>query len=328
MGVDSTRGSSSVSNSVSSRGTSQGSSANATTSVNTTTPDVAQSNTVAKTPTVNFDQSTFEPAKNVASMPNLMSPTPIRNQQVDAAAFDPAKALEAAPELLGTTPLNPTPQTFVSDFEVPEGQLTFDAEGLETKGPYFSREAHWPGGASGVTIGRGYDMKGRSEETVRSDLIAAGVPDADAELLAQGAGLSGKEASDFTKREDVAAIEISPAAQKELFTKVYDHYESEVKRISSKDDAVAKYGSVDFDNLDPAIKDVAVDLIYRGDYTSSTRKEIQQHLVNNDLQGLYDVLSDESKMTGDWGVPQDRFERRRDYLRAALDANAAAAAQE
>jgi hypothetical protein len=327
MGVDSTRGSSSVSNSASSHGTSQGLSANATSSVSKTPPNAAQSTPVAKAATVNFDQSKFEPAKNVASMPNLLSSTPIRNQQVDAGAFDPAKAVTAAPELLGPTPLSPTPQTFVSDFEVPKGQLTFDAEGLETKGAYFSREAHWPGGASGVTIGRGYDMKGRSEETVRSDLIAAGVPDADAELLAQGAGLSGKKASDFTKREDVAAIEISPAAQKELFTKVYDHYESEVKRISSKDDTVAKYGSVDFDKLDPAIKDVAVDLLYRGDYTSSTRKEIQQHLVNNDLQGLYDVLSDESKMTGDWGVPQDRFERRRDYLKAALDAQAAAAPQ-
>ncbi|WP_225414543.1 pesticin C-terminus-like muramidase [Stigmatella hybrida] len=329
MGVDSTRSSSSGSSSVSSRSsTSQSSSANATTSVNKTTPDVAQSNPVAKTPTVNFDQSTFEPAKDVASMPNLMSSTPIRNQPMDAAAFDPAKALEAAPELLGATPLNPTPQTFVSDFEVPKGQLTFDAEGLETRGAYFSREAHWPGGASGVTVGRGYDMKGRSEETVRSDLIAAGVPDADAELLAQGAGLEGKAASDFTKREDVAAIEITPAAQKELFTKVYDHYESEVERISNKDDTVAKYGSVDFDNLDPAIKDVAVDLLYRGDYKPSTRTEIQQHLVNNDLQGLHDLLADESKMTGDWGVPQDRFERRRDYLQAALDAQAAAAPQE
>ncbi|MDC0713150.1 pesticin C-terminus-like muramidase [Stigmatella sp. ncwal1] len=328
MGIDSTRGSSSGSNSVSSRNTSQGLSANATTSVNKTTPDVAKSEAVTTASTVNFDQSRFDPAKNVSSMPNLLSSTPISNQKVEAAAFDPAKALEAAPELLEATPLSPTPQTFVSDFEVPEGQLTFDAEGLETKGPYFSREAHWPGGASGVTIGRGYDMKGRSEETIRSDLTAAGVPQADAELLAKGAGLTGKEASDFTKREDVAAIEITPAAQKELFSKVYDHYESEVKRISNKDDAVAKYGSVDFDNLDPAIKDVAVDLIYRGDYTSSTRKEIQSHIVNNDLQGLYDVLSDESKMTGDWGVPQDRFERRRDYLKAALDANAAAAAQE
>jgi hypothetical protein len=330
MGIDSTRGSSSVSNSASSRGTTQGLSGNATANVNKTTPTTttAQNNPVANTPTVNFDQSRFEPARDLSSMPNLMSPTPIRNQPMDTAAFDPAKAVEAAPELLGATPLNPTPETFVSDFEVPEGQLTFDAEGLETRGAYFSREAHWPGGASGVTIGRGYDMKERSQETVRSDLIAAGVPDADAELLSQGAGLKGKAASDFAKREDVKAIEISPAAQKNLFTKVYDHYESEVKRISNKDDAVAKYGSVDFDKLDPAIKDVAVDMIYRGDYTSSTRKEIQQHLVNNDLQGLYDVLSDESKMTGDWGVPQDRFERRRDYLRAALDAQAAAAPQQ
>jgi hypothetical protein len=323
MGIDSTSSSTSrsTSSSVPSDST-RGLSSPSTTSVtkDKAAADTVQGPAVSTNSPVNFDVSTFEPAKDLSAMPELFTSTPISEVKFDAAPFDPAKAVEAMPELLQATPLSPTPQTFVGDFTVPEGQLTFDAEGLETKGPYFSREAHWPEGASGVTVGRGYDMKHRSADTITSDLTAAGVPLAEAEILAQGAGLTGQDAADFIKREDVKAIEITPAAQKALFSTVYDHYESEVERISGKPDAVAKYGSVDWDNLDPAIKDVAVDLLYRGDYTTATRKEVQPLIVANDLQGLHDLLADEAKMTGEWGVPQDRFERRRDYLQAALDA--------
>lgn len=336
MGIDSVGGSSSRSSA--SRSSSNSVSSDNTRALSTATADKVAADAakdraaVAASP-VNFDQSSFEPARNLSGMPNLsgvsnlMSATPIANAPLDAAAFDPAQAVAAMPELLQATPLSPTPQTFVSDFTVPEGQLTFDAEGLETKGAYFSRVAHWPGGASGVTIGRGYDMKERTAEEVISDLTTAGVPQADAELLAQGAGLTGQEAADFIAREDVKAVEISSLAQKNLFTTMYDRYEADVKRISSKTDTVAKYGAVDWDKLDPAIKDILVDLRYRGDYTTATRKEIQPLVVANDLQGLRDLLSDETKMTDDWGVPQDRFERRRDYLQAAVDAQAAADAQ-
>ncbi|WP_224369034.1 pesticin C-terminus-like muramidase [Hyalangium versicolor] len=321
MGIDSVGGSSSRStqNSVSSNNT-RGLSSATSTRTDTAAETVAKDQAVATTPSVNFDASSFEAAKDLTGMPSLTSPTPISEMSLPDTAFDPVQSLGAMPELLGPDPLSPEPQTFVSDFTVPEGQLTFDAEGQEVKGAYFSREAHWPGGASGVTIGRGYDMKNRSEADVVSDLVAAGVPRADAEVLSKGAGLSGKEASDFIDKPEVKAVEISSLAQKNLFSTVYDKYEADVKRISEKPDTVAKYGSVDFDKLDPAIKDVAVDLIYRGDYTPTTRKEVQQHLVNNDLQGLKDLLSDETKMTQDWGVPKDRFERRRDYLQAALDA--------
>lgn len=327
MGVDSVGGSSSrsSSNSVSSDRT-RGLSSSSPPSVDKAAADVARDRAPSTASPVNFAQSSFEPARDLSGMPNLsgvsnrMSPTLINALATDAAPFDAANALAAAPELLQAAPLSPTPQTFASAFEVPEGQLTFDAEGMEAEGPYFSREAHWPGGASGVTIGRGYDMKHRSAETVISDLTAAGVPQADAEVLAQGAGLEGQAAADFIAREDIRNLEITPLAQKNLFSAVYDHYASEVRRISEKPDTVAKYGSVDWDNLDPAIMDVAVDLIYRGDYTTATRESVQPLIVANDLQGLHDLLADESRMTGDWGVPQDRFERRRDYLRAALDA--------
>jgi len=50
-----------------------------------------------------------------------------------------------------------------------EGGLTFDAEGQERRGRYFSRVAHVPGPWSGVTIGRGYDLKYRKADEVVND---------------------------------------------------------------------------------------------------------------------------------------------------------------
>ncbi|VVO35587.1 hypothetical protein [Pseudomonas fluorescens] len=63
--------------------------------------------------------------------------------------------------------------------KVPYGQLTFDVEGNDIEDEshplyrYFSRVVHWPGGASGITIGRGYDLGQRPAP--ESDLRAAGV---------------------------------------------------------------------------------------------------------------------------------------------------------
>lgn len=43
--------------------------------------------------------------------------------------------------------------------------MTFDQEGLENPGKkYHSRVPHVPSSSSGVTIGRGYDMKYKTNE--------------------------------------------------------------------------------------------------------------------------------------------------------------------
>jgi hypothetical protein len=228
-------------------------------------------------------------------------------------------SLQALDGMFSTTAVLATSKPKVEDpFTVPKGQLTFDAEGTEG-GKYHSRKTHWPGGASGVTIGRGYDMKERKKSSIINDLTGAGASKGDAELLANGMGKEGTAAASFVKQADVAKVEISAEAQKALFLAVYDEYVAIVRRISSKEDTVAKYGSVDVDQLHPAILDVAVDLAYRGDYTTKTRVSIQPLLVTNDLEGLCELLSDEDKMTKVWNVPKERFERRRDYLKAALD---------
>ena len=84
-------------------------------------------------------------------------------------------------------------------------------------------------------------------------------------------------------------------------------------RISSKADVVHKYGRTNWDTLNPLIKDVLVDLRYRGDYTGSTREVVQPPAVANDLAAFTAALTRRSYWEGR-GVPRDRYNRRRDYL--------------
>jgi hypothetical protein len=200
------------------------------------------------------------------------------------------------------------------DFHVPFGQLTFDAEGMETPGPYFSRKAHVPGPWSGVTIGRGYDMGQHSAAAIIADLTAAGVPRELAERFAPAAGLKGNAARRFIRSAGLTDAEITPAQQKALFIATYDTLAQDCMRICRKPDVVATYGPTVWEALEPRLRDVVVDLRYRGDYTPKTRKRVQPLIVANDLTGMRDALADEPYWCGQFGVPRDRFERRRDYL--------------
>ncbi len=62
-----------------------------------------------------------------------------------------------------------------------------------------SNRLHWPGGSSGVTLGPGYDMGGKSRSQVISDLTAIGVDRATAARIAEGAGLTGQAAGAFAR---------------------------------------------------------------------------------------------------------------------------------
>lgn len=88
----------------------------------------------------------------------------------------------------------------------------------------------------------------------------------------------------------------------------------DVARICTKRDVEERYGRTDFDALDARIRDVLVDLRYRGDYTGATRRRVQPPVVANDVAALRTVMADESWWRNQLGVPADRFRRRRDYL--------------
>jgi hypothetical protein len=200
------------------------------------------------------------------------------------------------------------------DFLVPFGQLTFDAEGMEKPGRYFSRILHVPSSSSGVTIGRGYDMKFRSPEEILEDLTASGVPMNKAKKLGACGGYSGKKAKNFMAEKNLSELEISPAQQKALFTVTYKEIEGDVLRICNKVDVVAKYGETHWDELDPVIRDIVIDLRYRGDYTGTTRKLIQPILVENNRSKLKTLMAKEDFWLDRINVPKDRFKRRKNYV--------------
>ena len=196
-----------------------------------------------------------------------------------------------------------------------KGLVTWESEGHE--GGYFhSRVAHVPSMVSGLTIGRGYDMKYRSQASVFADLVGAGVPEADAKRLSGAAGLYGADAKNFMEQEKLGEIEISQQAQVALFELSYKREEAETKRISTKVDVVENYGPCSWDSLNPTIKEILVDMKFRGDYTPKARTIIQSAVAQNDLILFAQLMCSEKN----WPfVPKERFRLRRQLLEKEVD---------
>lgn len=196
--------------------------------------------------------------------------------------------------------------------KVPRGQVTFDSEGNEG-GRWHSRTPHVPSDNSGLTIGRGYDMKHRTRESIRADLVAAGVDATVAEKYAGAAGLFGDKAKTYRMEQNLP--EISLAAQKKLFEITYAQIETSARKICESDDVVKKYGKVDWSNMNDTIKQMVIDLRYRGDYTPKTRERVQPLVVASDVQGLATLMNDREFWKA---VPKNRFERRAAFMNAAI----------
>lgn len=198
---------------------------------------------------------------------------------------------------------------------VPKGQLTFDAEGNDNKdSPYFSRHIHWPGGVSGVTIGRGYDLGQQNDPSSDFDSIELSQPLNN--WLVESKGFSGLDAKNRYKSADnnIRSYEITRKQQYDLFVITYNRLEADVKRICQKIDTIRMYHpnpnttpEQAWDDIPEKIKEVLVDLRYRGDYTPHARSLIQRYAYSGDLYLFGKVLSNKTMWPN---VPQDRFLRR------------------
>jgi len=201
--------------------------------------------------------------------------------------------------------------------KVERGQLTFDVEGNDIEDPahplhiYFSRKVHWPGGASGITIGRGYDLG--QNKNAEADLAAANIPEPLYSWLIGAKGLHGQAARNYLKAAsaEIKRFSISRKQQHELFKPVYEFMESEVLRISGNPGTTDKYGTLNWSLTHNAIKDLIIDLKYRGDYDNRSRALLQRHITNNDINKLYSVISAPSNWPN---VPSDRFNRRINHI--------------
>ena len=116
---------------------------------------------------------------------------------------------------------------------ITNGLLTFEAEGMEG-GIFHSRKLHVPSDSSGLTIGRGYDMKEKTSYKIETDLSIAGVENEKTEVLAGAAKLSGPLARQFIIDKDLAEFEISIETQEKLFRISYGEMTVDVLRICNK----------------------------------------------------------------------------------------------
>ncbi len=213
----------------------------------------------------------------------------------------------------GAKPTAAKPPYVMTSLTPSRGTVTFSSEGQEG-GKYHSRKLHVPGDTSGLTLGRGYDMKMRNKNQIISDLVRAGVDKEKATLIAGGAHLEGKKAREYIKKNNLENFEINSLSQIKLFERSYDHEEAEVLRISKKPDVVKAYGALDWKKTDPAIKDLLVDLKFRGDYTGHTRALVQKLAAENNLTELAKLMANREKWKN---VPDDRFKRRKEFLENA-----------
>ncbi|MDR7343836.1 peptidoglycan hydrolase-like protein with peptidoglycan-binding domain [Pantoea alhagi] len=159
---------------------------------------------------------------------------------------------------------------------VSQGQFTFDNEGRDYRTvvvpfragptPWFSRVLHWPGGHSGVTLGRGFDMKMRSAGEIYSTLRQAGLEEHKAVICSRATGLSGRTAEQFVTVFGPMIGEITHQQQIRLFDVIYPQYVSlakgyyfrHTKKLQIIPDAVS------WEAIDSKIKDVYIDIVYQG----------------------------------------------------------------
>lgn len=98
-------------------------------------------------------------------------------------------------------------------------------------GPFKTETAHlhWPGGASGVTLGPGYDMKDRKAAAIQADLTQIGVDATTAKAVAKAAGLKDTEAKTFADdNEDL--VSLSDDQQVALLALIVPKYEAIMNR--------------------------------------------------------------------------------------------------
>ena len=99
----------------------------------------------------------------------------------------------------------------------------------EQKG--ISNRLHWPGGASGVTLGPGYDMRDRSRAEIEQRLRDIGINASLASRVAVGAGLRGEAAKRFAK-DNRNLVNLTDDQQRHLLQVNLPNYEAIVRRGS------------------------------------------------------------------------------------------------
>lgn len=87
---------------------------------------------------------------------------------------------------------------------------------------------HWPRGASGVTLGPGYDMKTRTPQEVKATMMSIGLDETTAAKIGEAATLTDKEAEAFAKNNK-SLVKLTQQQETELLRVTVPPYINSVK---------------------------------------------------------------------------------------------------
>ncbi|MCW8347427.1 pesticin C-terminus-like muramidase [Vibrio sp. ZSDZ65] len=214
---------------------------------------------------------------------------------------------------------------------VPKGQFTFDNEGDDIESSaYFSRKAHVPHnsdgvviGQSGVTIGRGLDSgnpptgaTGQSPSKLHLKELFQ-VSELTSELsdwLLSVEGVKKESALELLNNSSLESNELTLTRKQQhlMFNTVYEYMEEKTRILLTKSDVQAKFGVVDWASLPLNVKEVLVDLTYRGDNSPRTREGFVPALVDFDILKFKKIMFNSNNL---WvGVDLNRRLRREKHL--------------
>ncbi|KAB1499873.1 peptidoglycan-binding protein [Cronobacter sakazakii] len=163
---------------------------------------------------------------------------------------------------------------------VRQGQTTFDSEGVDyitAVAPFrqpkhllqFSRILHHPTVESGVTLGRGFDMKKRSAGEILATLRHADIEEYKTVICSKAAYLTGREAEMFVQFYGPLVGEITHQQQIRLFEIAYQEqviyakgvYDRHVRRLNIQN-------ALPWSRIDTVIRDTFIDIIFQGNSTA------------------------------------------------------------
>ena len=184
----------------------------------------------------------FKQAADLAVKQPIVQPKGFLEQAFEAQQIDPQKTIreqmekEAVEREMAKAPIIPVERKDIieteeevekiSEIERQEKELENMRKAKEMSELTYNQEIgpnstkpHHPTPTSGVTIGLGYDMKGKTADQIKNTLMDVGVAEDVAMSLSQAAGLSGEEATAFTKANK--KLQLTDEQQNKLFTKVF-----------------------------------------------------------------------------------------------------------
>ncbi|MCA7001522.1 pesticin C-terminus-like muramidase [Dickeya solani] len=197
--------------------------------------------------------------------------------------------------------------------DIKEGLFTFNAEGDDIPNSlYFSRKIHWPGNpaickdiASGVTIGRGFDLGQRTQSESYYHLMSAGIPQEKAMMISEGSGMHGCEASDFVTRNRDKIGEITHFQQANLFKISFPSYITRARGFYNR---YKNSNAVSWDNMDERMRDIFIDMIYQG----SMRIRYVSFFEENNPDAVISLIKNTSSLAA-----YDKSRKRVIYLKGA-----------